>query len=181
MDLRVKKTERAIRKAFYELMLEKPIPKITVKELAERAEINKTTFYAHYETIYDLLGTLEQEAIDTVLENLDEFRLLFDDPRTFVYNLYDIFKVCDKNQMKHFPASHSFSRHLGSAIVKRVQQQGIQVEDYEDIGVLIAFLTNGLLGLKSDEGSDLSKESLDYLATFVEGGIRSLPPLHTHS
>ena len=48
MDLRVKKTERAIRKAFYELMLEKPIPKITVKELAERAEINKTTFYAHY-------------------------------------------------------------------------------------------------------------------------------------
>ena len=174
MDLRVKKTERAIRRAFYELMLEKPIPKITVKELAERAEINKTTFY-------DLLGTLEQEAIDTVLENLDEFRLLFDDPRTFVYNLYDIFKVCDKNQMKHFPASHSFSRHLGSAIVKRVQQQGIQVEDYEDVGVLIAFLINGLLGLKSDEGSDLSKESLDYLATFVEGGIRSLPPLRTHS
>ena len=97
MDLRVQRTRMNIRDAFIELRSRKPIEKITVKELAERAEINKTTFYAHYETIYDLLGTLEQEAIDTVLENLDEFRLLFDDPRTFVYNLYDIFKVCDKN------------------------------------------------------------------------------------
>ena len=44
MDLRVKKTERAIRRAFYELMLEKPIPKITVKELAERAEIKSGTY-----------------------------------------------------------------------------------------------------------------------------------------
>ena len=50
MDIRVKKTKRAIQKAFVALLLEKPIEKITVKEIAERAEINKTTFYSHYET-----------------------------------------------------------------------------------------------------------------------------------
>ena len=179
MDLRVKKTERAIRNAFYELICEKPVQKITVKELAERAEINKTTFYAHYETIYDLLGTLEQEAIDAVLENLDEFRMLFDNPKTFVYNLYDIFKICDKQQVKRLPASSSFSQHLGSAIVARVQQQGIDVEDYESLGVLISFLISGLLGLKNSRGKEPSEESLEYLAAFVEGGIRSLPPLRS--
>ena len=120
---------------------------------------------------------MEQEAIDMVLENLNGFRLLFDDPRAFVYNLYDIFKICDQNQFRHFPTSGSFSRHLGSAIVKRVQQQGIQVEDYENVGILISFLVNGLLGLKGDGDGTPSRESLDYLATFVEGGIRSLPPL----
>lgn len=57
MDLRIKKTKRAIRSAFAELIKEKPMEKITVKEIAERAEINKTTFYAHYETVYDLVHT----------------------------------------------------------------------------------------------------------------------------
>ena len=47
MDIRVKKTKRAIQKAFVALLREKPIEKITVKEIAERAEINKTTFYSH--------------------------------------------------------------------------------------------------------------------------------------
>ena len=46
MDLRIKKTKRAIRRAFAELIKEKPMEKITVKEIAERAEINKTTFNA---------------------------------------------------------------------------------------------------------------------------------------
>ena len=45
-DLRYIKTEQAIRKTFHELLQEKDVSKITVKELTERAEINKTTFYA---------------------------------------------------------------------------------------------------------------------------------------
>lgn len=36
MDLRIKKTKRAIRSAFAELIKEKPMEKITVKEIAER-------------------------------------------------------------------------------------------------------------------------------------------------
>ena len=60
-DLRYIKTEKAIQKAFHELLQEKTLQKITVKEIAERAEINKTTFYAHYETLPDLIDHLESE------------------------------------------------------------------------------------------------------------------------
>ena len=63
MDIRVKKTKRAIQKAFIALLREKPIEKITVKEIAERAEINKTTFYSHYETLDAL--TAENGAADS--------------------------------------------------------------------------------------------------------------------
>ena len=42
---------------------ERDIGRITVKELTEKAEINKTTFYAHYETLPDLVNTLEAENI----------------------------------------------------------------------------------------------------------------------
>ena len=48
MDLRVTKTQRAIRAAFLELREKKPLEKITVKELCQRAEILKSTFYDHY-------------------------------------------------------------------------------------------------------------------------------------
>ena len=54
MDLRVTKTQRAIRAAFLELREKKPLEKITVKELCQRAEIHKSTFYDHYADVYAL-------------------------------------------------------------------------------------------------------------------------------
>ena len=44
MDIRVKKTRRTIITAFMELRAHKPLEKFTVKELCEKAEINKSTF-----------------------------------------------------------------------------------------------------------------------------------------
>lgn len=70
MDIRVKKTKRAIQKAFIALLREKPIEKITVKEIAERAEINKTTFYSHYETLDALTAEIERQTVQLVCDNM---------------------------------------------------------------------------------------------------------------
>ena len=70
MDIRVKKTKRAIQKAFIALLREKPIEKITVKEIAERAEINKTTFYSHYETLDALTAEMERQTVQLVCDNM---------------------------------------------------------------------------------------------------------------
>lgn len=68
------RTKRWIRKAFTELMAEKKdIEKITVSELAERADISKTTFYYHYEDIYAVAEEFENELIDRLTESLTEF------------------------------------------------------------------------------------------------------------
>ena len=48
MDLRIEKTERAIKNAFIELRAIKPLEKITVKELCAEACIKKSPFYSHY-------------------------------------------------------------------------------------------------------------------------------------
>lgn len=60
-DLRVVNTKKRLRQTFARLMSEKPIQNITVAELCARAEINRSTFYAHYSDIYDLQQKLEQE------------------------------------------------------------------------------------------------------------------------
>lgn len=66
-DPRVRYTRMVIREAFLELLKEKPLPKITVKEICALAELNRTTFYKHYSDPRDLLSELENEAIDRLL------------------------------------------------------------------------------------------------------------------
>ena len=68
----VRKSKKAIQKAFAELLSEKnDINKITVKEIVERADISKSTFYSHYEDIYSVSEEFEAE-ITTLLNSLLE-------------------------------------------------------------------------------------------------------------
>lgn len=70
MDLRTERTKHSIANAFLELRKQKPIEKITVKELAELAYINKATFYTHYHDIYDLSDQLENEFIESIIHGI---------------------------------------------------------------------------------------------------------------
>lgn len=65
-DARVKYTRMIIRKTFLELLKEKPISRITVKEICECSEINRATFYKHYQDPFDLLGKLEDEILEHI-------------------------------------------------------------------------------------------------------------------
>ena len=68
VDRRVKKTKRQLRLALMELMCEKPQKHISVRELAERADINRGTFYIHYKDVSDLLQQLEDEMAERLSE-----------------------------------------------------------------------------------------------------------------
>ena len=174
MDLRVKKTKRAIRSAFYELIKEKPLEKITVTEIAARAEINKATFYAHYETIHDLIDQLEQEAVAEVISQLNTVQGLLSAPRDFVKEMY---ALLSKNQLctEFFsaPAMAQFTAHLRNAILEKVKQDGIDSTQYENIGAVLVFIFNGIAGLQAS-APELAEAQLDTIATFVEGGVKVL-------
>lgn len=71
-DARVRYTRMIIRQTFLELLKQKPLTKITVKEICETAEINRTTFYKHYRDPYDLLEQLELEAIHSLLSIIED-------------------------------------------------------------------------------------------------------------
>ena len=65
-DRRVRKTKRALREGLAELMLEKDLRKITVRELSDKVDIHRATFYAHYTDIYGLYEELENTLIDEI-------------------------------------------------------------------------------------------------------------------
>ena len=70
MDLRIERTRKNIHNAFIQLRSKKPLEKISVKELAELAYINKATFYSHYHDIYDLSDKLENELITSIINTI---------------------------------------------------------------------------------------------------------------
>jgi len=57
----VLRTQSNLKKGLYELLMQKPANEITVRELSERAKINRGTFYLHYRDIFDMISQVEEE------------------------------------------------------------------------------------------------------------------------
>ncbi|MDD2484626.1 MAG: TetR/AcrR family transcriptional regulator C-terminal domain-containing protein [Eubacteriales bacterium] len=66
MDRRVKYTIMMIKKSFISILKEKPIAKITIKQICEEADINRATFYAHFKDQYDLLQQIEDGFLEDI-------------------------------------------------------------------------------------------------------------------
>ncbi len=59
LDRRVRKTRRQLKECLTRLLKEKKIQDITVRELAEMADINRGTFYLHYKDVFDLMDQIK--------------------------------------------------------------------------------------------------------------------------
>ena len=91
----VRNTRRRLREALLRLLEQKPLHEISVKELTELADVNRGTFYFHYQDIFDLLGSME----DAFFEQLD--RTLSENPvrggGVYPY-LHAIFSFLEENR-----------------------------------------------------------------------------------
>lgn len=65
-DGRVRYTKMVIKDSLLKLLREKPIQKITVKEICGLAEINRATFYTHYSDAHDLLEQIENDLFENI-------------------------------------------------------------------------------------------------------------------
>lgn len=65
-------TKKLLKTSLIELMQEKPLGKITIKELCEQAELNRSTFYLHYVDQFELLKDVEDEVCANALKHLEK-------------------------------------------------------------------------------------------------------------
>lgn len=81
LDRRVIKTKKAIRNAFAKLISEKDINKITIKDIADTADINRKTFYNYYSGVYEIIDEIEKELVaefEDLLSGIDLKKALRD-------------------------------------------------------------------------------------------------------
>lgn len=77
---RTQMTRLLLRTALIELMQKKPFSEITIKEICEQADLNRTTFYLHYADQFALLSDVENEVYQKTLEYLQNVRPTADAP-----------------------------------------------------------------------------------------------------
>lgn len=144
-DLRTKRTRASIRSAFLTLRAKKPLEKITVKELAELAQINKATFYLHYRDIYDLSDQIENEILAESLNKLKPSDPVLDDPSNFVRKLID---ACEP-QRQELDIVFSNGRE---AVLPDKLEAGVKAHYYEEnpqmagnlyVDILLSFMIQG--------------------------------------
>lgn len=63
VDLRIKRTQKSIKKAFFELIEKEGFDHISVKDITDLAMISRNTFYLHYSDKYDLLNKVCDELV----------------------------------------------------------------------------------------------------------------------
>ena len=74
-DLRVQKTIETIRAVFEQMILDMDYHEMTVKELCDRAKINKKTFYRYYPTLDDLLAELQMDMSSEYIDIVSRYNL----------------------------------------------------------------------------------------------------------
>jgi len=72
MDPRIARTRRSLQEALFELARERPLDDITVADIAERAEVNRSSFYQHYADKETLLADALDAAADEAEAQLPE-------------------------------------------------------------------------------------------------------------
>ncbi|SJZ51479.1 transcriptional regulator, TetR family [Pilibacter termitis] len=76
MDLRVKKTQKAIFEAFIKLSGEKGVESVTVQDISKEAMINRATFYAHYKDKEDLYNQILDSLVTSFTSVIDEEKVI---------------------------------------------------------------------------------------------------------
>lgn len=73
IDRRILKSQRIIKQTFLEILIEEGFDEITIKKIAEKADISRKTFYLHYLDKYDLLDTIVNDELKE-LNNICEIK-----------------------------------------------------------------------------------------------------------
>ena len=89
---RVRMTKRIIKEALLDLMESKSINRISIKEICELADVNRSTFYAHYDNQFQLLEEIEED----IVSEIPRINLYHDEP--VLEALRSCFKYVEQNK-----------------------------------------------------------------------------------
>ena len=88
-DIRIKKTKTKLKKSLLILLKIKPIETISVTQPCTRAEINRNTFYSHYENPHKLLDDIENELYQELIQTLMKANLTNIDFNSFILSIFN--------------------------------------------------------------------------------------------
>lgn len=182
LDKRVVKTRKAIADALMMLALEKDISKITVSDIADRAVINRSTFYLHYGDVKGVMDDIQKDIADIVGHSLSRFDI--NDIQGSTLSVYmSLANALDQNlAFKNFMLYSASSGSVVTNLKKTFTQKAMQTEliqnakhDKGTLAIALAFLISGVIDSYIKWATELSDDmSLEDFCMDVSGLTRSI-------
>ncbi len=173
VDQRIKVTKILIGQALGSLAKEKSLSEITVKELCEKAQINRGTFYSHYKDINDLVTKIKIEFVnsfkDTLLplfQNPTKDKLTSADLINSIISFFDANKDLCRIIIKDKDSEAYLSELLkiGNAVVNSVYPKAFVAKSAEDVNLYYLYVSGGSVYILIDWIKNDFKTPKDVLA-----------------
>ena len=148
------RSRRLIRSAFLELLREKAYEKITVTDIVTRADINRSTFYAHYPDVRGLVEEIVGEAITYSTELADSLNIreFLEDPMPFLRDLTsygsdnkELYALLCRSDFAHRQMEHLKHTLIDSALRSPAFPEAIRSSP--SFRIHISFFVGGVLSL----------------------------------
>lgn len=185
-DRRVRKTEAQLVKGLTKLMKTKSIKEITVKELADEVDINRSTFYLHYKDIYDMVEKIENSLTQNLLTTLDELsknRVTKSTIAEFLQDTYNIIysncDICAVLLSKN--GDISFHNKISKIIYDKthaiIKNAMVDSSTENEVTIATHYFISGIVGIIEVWLQDITLGTPEYITDIsirlIESGIRT--------
>ncbi len=167
------KTKKLIKTTFAELLKEKKqLSKITVTQLVQRANINRGTFYIHYDSIYGVAEEFEEEILQNLmfdtkeLNTFEDLNLCFDNVIKYLKENEEIYKMLlvSKEPLLFLgKLSHLIKEKLYNALITNSETHKSNSLKFD-----ISFFTDGILNQVLKYFTENSEYSLDDICRYMK-------------
>lgn len=168
------RSKKMIRHAFVELVLEMDLTKITVKNIVERAEVSRGTFYAHYSDIYAVIEEIENETMGKMVEFINDFTAidLIRNPMPLLLKISRFFEqdIEFYRMLVYTHGSQPFISKLGNILIEKMLTHRKTLpsnQEREAYTMQVHFFVGGLTSIYQDWFTGKVEGSLDNLTTSV--------------
>lgn len=144
---RVMLTKKLLKDGLLHLLENKSIEKVNVTELCRESGINRATFYAHYETPYDVLNEIESDISDDVVHG---FEHAMQDNKSL--NLQESIEI------------------ICQYFYDNIELLRILIRNYSIQNLAIAFTRAYEVIVRSPLAKDADEEDIKLVTTFLAGG-----------
>ena len=171
-------TKRALEQSLKNLLLKKPLNKITISDIAEDCGINRMTFYYHFQDIYDLVewscledarkALAENKTHDTWETGLLRIFYAVRENKPFIMNVY---RCVDREQVEHYLKPLADNLLMG-VIEEESAGMTVRKEDKEFIARVYSYCFVGLmLDWIRDDMKEEPEEIVKMLALVIENAF----------
>ncbi len=184
MDRRIERTKNAIQDAYFALLLSGKPGRITISEVARRANIDRKTFYLHYESLEDILREFARERVEEIITKARQ-----EDLNHLSKSVPSIFEMLNKLVEDNLPFFRFIARHkeydfffdrIKDMLVNEIVTNYQTCFGYpeEELSVYAEFYIAGIISVYTKwirENQTIPKDKLAVLVSrMTYGGLQTL-------